>query len=188
MFSHKQLKRHKKHFPMIVTHLYQKLITFVDNINQKDVSWARSIFTSELVLWVQVHCQQSVAPSWGECKTLQTEGRNTAAILRNLLVFSKHKAQQINRISTMRACRAERHPLLHQLVACQTKQQQWGLELVMCVRAGLPIPWLFSSEKLPCEEKHSFYYLWGQPLLFIMLVLLCHMPSTNPPFQRGFSS
>lgn len=52
------------------------------------------------------------------------------------------------------------------------------------IRARLPIPCLFSSEKLPCEEKHSFYYLWGQPLLFIMLMLLCYMPSTSPLFHR----
>lgn len=51
------------------------------------------------------------------------------------------------------------------------------------ISAGLPIPCLFSSEKLPCEEKHSFYYLWGQPLLFIMLMLLCSMPSTSPLFH-----
>lgn len=52
------------------------------------------------------------------------------------------------------------------------------------IRAELPIPCLFSFEKLPCEEKHSFYYLWGQPLLFIMLMLLCYMPSTSPLFHR----
>lgn len=86
-----------------------------------------------------------------------------------------------------RECRAERYLLLHQLVVCQRKQQKWGLEFArLHIRGGLPIPCLFSSEKLPCEEKHSFYYLWGQPLLFIMLMLLCCMPSTGPLFHRVF--
>lgn len=51
--------------------------------------------------------------------------------LRSLLVSSRHKAQKIrNSIKVTRECRAERYPLLHRLVACQRKQQKWGLELV----------------------------------------------------------
>lgn len=53
--------------------------------------------------------------------------------LRSLLVSSKRKAQEIRkRIKVTRECRAERYPPLLWLVACQRKQQKWGLELAMC--------------------------------------------------------
>lgn len=53
--------------------------------------------------------------------------------LRSLLVSSRHKAQEIrNRIKFTRQHRVERYPPLHWLVACQRKQQKWGLEVVMC--------------------------------------------------------
>lgn len=141
-----------------------------------------------LILWGQVHRQQSMSPSSWECKTLhrQREEIQKPYVFKEPLNFQQVQGIRDKKENKVRReCRAERYLLLHQLVVCQRKQQKWGLEFArLHIRGGLPIPCLFSSEKLPCEEKHSFYYLWGQPLLFIMLMLLCYMPSAGPLFHR----
>lgn len=67
---------------------------------------------------------------------ISNRGKKHNSILRSLLAPSRHKVQEIrNQIKVGRECKTERYPLLHQLLACQRKQQKWGLELATCTLA-----------------------------------------------------
>lgn len=153
------------------------------------LGWEGSIFTSKMALWVPVHRQRSVSPSLWE---YQTEEGNAVGLLRHLLIPSRHKVQEIrNQMlegnAKLRGSPASPAAGLQKNKKKKNKKPEMGIRAWdMHISAGLPIPCLFSSEKLPCEEKHSFYYLWGQPFLFIMLMLLCYMPSTSPLFCKAF--
>ena len=83
-------------------------------------------------------------------------------ILRSLLVSSRHKAQEIrNRIKVTRECRAERYPPLHWLVACQRKQQKWGLELATCtLEQGYLFP-AFSPLKSCHVRRNIPFIIYG---------------------------
>lgn len=82
--------------------------------------------------------------------------------LRSLLVSSRHKAQKIrNEIEVTQECKAERYPPLHQLVACQRKQQKWGLELAMCaLEQGYLFP-AFSPLKSCHVRRNIPFIIYG---------------------------
>lgn len=90
-----------------------------------------------MALWVSVHRQRSVAPSLWE---YQTEERNAMGLLRNLLIPSRHKVQEIgSQIEVRRERKTERWPCFTSCWPAKKKhkknpknQQKWGLELETC--------------------------------------------------------